>query len=98
MKTENNIIGKLEAMLFASGEPVEAARLAEVLELDVENITKMLSHLADTYDEKNSGIQLIRETVNISSARARRMPMMCVNCSKLKRTLRFRRRRLRCWR
>ena len=48
MKTENNIIGKLEAMLFASGEPVEAARLAEVLELDVENITKMLSHLADT--------------------------------------------------
>ena len=60
MKTENNIIGKLEAMLFASGEPVEAARLAEVLELDVENITKMLSHLADTYDEKNSGIQLIR--------------------------------------
>lgn len=52
MKTENNIIGKLEAMLFASGEPVEAARLAEVLELDVENITKMLSHLADTYDEK----------------------------------------------
>ena len=40
LKTENNIIGKLEAMLFASGEPVEAARLAEVLELDVENITK----------------------------------------------------------
>lgn len=36
LKTENNIIGKLEAMLFASGEPVEAARLAEVLELDVE--------------------------------------------------------------
>ena len=60
MKTENNIIGKLEAMLFASGEPVEAARLAEVLELDVENITNMLSHLADIYDEKNSGIQLIR--------------------------------------
>ncbi len=60
MKTENNIIGKLEALLFASGEPVEAARLAEVLQLDVENITKMLSHLADTYDEKNSGIQLIR--------------------------------------
>lgn len=52
MKTENNIIGKLEALLFASGEPVEAARLAEVLQLDVENITKMLSHLADTYDEK----------------------------------------------
>lgn len=60
MKNENNIIARLEAMLFASGEPVEAARLAEVLELDVENITKMLGHLGDTYDEKNSGICLIR--------------------------------------
>lgn len=60
MKNENNIIARLEAMLFASGEPVEAARFAEVLELDVENITKMLGHLGDTYDEKNSGICLIR--------------------------------------
>lgn len=60
MKNENNIIARLEAMLFASGEPVEAARLAEVLELDVENITKMLGHIGDTYDEKNSGICLIR--------------------------------------
>lgn len=60
MKNENNIIARLEAMLFASGEPVEAARLAEVLELDVENVTKMLGHLGDTYDEKNSGICLIR--------------------------------------
>ena len=60
MKNENNIIAKLEAMLFASGEPVEAAKLAEVLELDVENITKMLGALADTYDERNSGLRLIR--------------------------------------
>ncbi len=60
MKNENNIIARLEAMLFASGEPIEAARLAEVLELDVENITKMLGALADTYDERNSGIRLIR--------------------------------------
>lgn len=60
MKNENNIIAKLEAMLFASGEPVEAAKLAEVLELDVENITKMLGALADKYDERNSGLRLIR--------------------------------------
>ncbi len=60
MKNENNVIAKLEAMLFASGEPVEAVRLAEVLELDVENVTKMLGALADNYDERNSGLRLIR--------------------------------------
>lgn len=60
MKIENNVIARLEAMLFAAGDPVEAAKLAEVLELDVENVIKMLGHLSDTYDEKNSGIRLIR--------------------------------------
>ncbi len=60
MKNENNITAKLEAMLFASGDPVEASKLADVLNLDVENVTKMLSHLADIYDERNGGIKLIR--------------------------------------
>lgn len=60
MSKENNIIAKLEAMLFASGEPVEAAKLAELLELDIENVTKMLAHLGDLYDERNSGICLLR--------------------------------------
>ena len=35
MKTENNVLGRIEAMLFAAGEPVEAAKIAEILELDV---------------------------------------------------------------
>ena len=60
MENSNNVIAKLEAMHFACAEPVETTRLAEVLELDVENVTKMLGHLGDTYDEKNSGIRLIR--------------------------------------
>lgn len=60
MKTENNVLGRIEAMLFAAGEPVEAARIAEILELDVENVTKMLASLADIYEERNSGICLIR--------------------------------------
>ena len=47
-------------MLFAAGEPVEAAKIAEILELDVENVTKMLASLADVYEERNSGICLIR--------------------------------------
>lgn len=60
MKTENNVLGRIEAMLFAAGEPVESARIAEILELDVENVTKMLASLADIYEERNSGIYLIR--------------------------------------
>lgn len=60
MNKNNNIIAKLEAMLFASGEPVEAARLAEVLELDIESVTKMLAHLGDLYDDRHSGICLVR--------------------------------------
>lgn len=55
----NNILSALEAMLFASGEPVEPAKLAEVLEIDIENVIKMLGHLEAMYDEKESGLQVI---------------------------------------
>lgn len=57
---KNNIIAKLEAMLFASGDAVEASKLAEVLDLDLENVTKMLAHLSDKCDESDSGLCLVR--------------------------------------
>ena len=60
MKNENNVLARLEAMLFACGDPVEPARLAEVLELDVESVTKMLGCLSDTYEERPCGLRLIR--------------------------------------
>lgn len=60
MENKNNVIARIEAMLFACGDPVEASRLADVLELDVESVTKMLSCLSDTYEERNSGLRLIR--------------------------------------
>lgn len=60
MENKNNVIARLEAMLFACGDPVEASRLADVLELDMESVTKMLSCLSDTYEERNSGLRLIR--------------------------------------
>ena len=60
MENKNNVIARLEAMLFACDDPVEASRLADVLELDVESVTKMLSCLSDTYEERNSGLRLIR--------------------------------------
>ncbi len=60
MNNQNNIIARLEAMLFASGDPIDVTRLAEVLEIDVESTTKALSHLGAFYDEHNSGIKLVR--------------------------------------
>ena len=60
MDNKNNVLARLEAMLFACGDPVEASRLADVLELDVESVTKMLSSLGDSYEERESGLTLIR--------------------------------------
>ena len=48
-KTEN-LISSLEAMLFAAGDPVEAGKLADVLELDIETVEKLLGTLGAQYD------------------------------------------------
>ncbi len=58
-KTEK-IISSIEAMLFAAGDPVEVTKLADILEIDVETAEKMLGYLSAQYDERNSGIMLIR--------------------------------------
>ena len=58
-KTEN-LVSTLEAMLFAAGDPVEPAKLAEVLDIDIETIEKMLDYLGAQYDERGSGLMLIR--------------------------------------
>ena len=60
MDEVNNIMASLEAMLFAAGDPVEPGKLAEVLDVDVENVIKMLGHLEAMYDENNRGLRLIR--------------------------------------
>ena len=60
MNKTDNIIAKLEAMLFASGEAIEVTKLAEVLELDIDTVTRMLGHLGGMYDERESGLMLIR--------------------------------------
>lgn len=60
MNKTDNLISKLEAMLFAAGDPVEASRFAEVLDIDIETVTKMLGHLSAMYDERESGLMLIR--------------------------------------
>ena len=60
MNKTDNLLSALEALLFAAGDPVEAAKLAEVLDVDIESVTKMLSHLSAMYDERESGLMLIK--------------------------------------
>lgn len=56
----NELFSALEAMLFAAGDPVDPAKLAEVLDKDVETIIRMLGHIEATYDERGGGLRLIR--------------------------------------
>ena len=60
MNKTDSLISKLEAMLFAAGDPVEASKLAVVLDIDIESVTKMLGHLGALYDERESGLMLIK--------------------------------------
>ena len=48
----------IEAVLFASGEPVPADRIAEALEIDKQTVRRLLSLLEEKYGE--GGIRLIR--------------------------------------
>ncbi len=49
-----------EAMLFAAGEPLEVDRIAEVLEIDIENTEQILMNLQAQLDERSSGICLLK--------------------------------------
>ncbi len=58
--TNDQIRAACEAILFASGEPVEAVRIAEALELDTEVVTGALWELSRSLDERQSGICLLK--------------------------------------
>lgn len=60
MNKTDNLLSALEAMLFAAGDPIEVAKLSEVLEIDEDTIRKMLGHLSAMYDERDSGLMLIQ--------------------------------------
>ena len=48
----------LEALLFASGEAVPVAKLAEALGCDIPLTRNLLAQMADTYEQDDAGIQL----------------------------------------
>ena len=52
--------GMLEGILFASGEPVSAERIAAVTAADVPTVFAAAEHLNELYTARRSGIRLIR--------------------------------------
>ena len=50
----------MEAVLFASGEPVSLARLAEVLELDEETALRLAEDLKNDYNTRPGGLGIVR--------------------------------------
>ena len=50
----------MEAVLFASGEPVSLARLAEVLELDEETALRLDEDLKNDYNTRAGGLGIVR--------------------------------------
>ena len=52
--------GAIEAILFASGEPISAGRIAEVIGVDAKTVHKLLQQLSDEYDERGCGLCILR--------------------------------------
>ena len=56
---EQQRMGALEAMLFAHGEPVELARLADAMHAEPIQIQVLLEKLQRQYDERDGGLVLL---------------------------------------
>lgn len=57
----DKMTGALEAVLFAAGEPVSVAELADLLQLEKPQVWELISELKQSYEAESSGLML-RET------------------------------------
>ncbi len=58
--TVNEMISAFEAILFASGEPVEKERFCEIFEIDDETVGQIMDLLADRLANSGSAIKLVK--------------------------------------
>ena len=58
--TNEEMRAAIEAILFASGEPLEVSRIAEALELDNEMVQALLFEVVANLDNRKSGICLLK--------------------------------------
>lgn len=57
----DKMTGALEALLFAAGEPVSVAELADLLQLEKPQVWELVSELKQSYEAESRGLML-RET------------------------------------
>lgn len=55
----NYMSGAVESILFASGEPIEKKKLAEVLEIEVERLEMIVDELREGYRADNRGFDIL---------------------------------------
>lgn len=60
MFNEKEIYPKIEAMLFASGEPVNIEKMAEVLEMELDELKKALDLYSDLLKNTDRGVKIIK--------------------------------------
>lgn len=58
--TANDMQSAVEAILFAAGEPIEAERIAEAIEADVQLVESALWALKASLDKRKSGICVVK--------------------------------------
>lgn len=56
---QENYCGAIEAVLFASGEPLAAQKLAQVLGISVQALEQQMEKLAKSYKGSGRGIELV---------------------------------------
>lgn len=54
----DKMTGALEAVLFAAGEPVSVAELADLLQLDKPQVWELVSELKQSYEAESRGLML----------------------------------------
>lgn len=55
----SHLKGHIEALLFASGGPLPLAKIAQVLEIEVDNVQLLLAQLNDDMADSNRGLTIV---------------------------------------
>jgi len=55
----DNYKSKIEAILFAAGDPVDVSKLAKFLKMSISDLKKNIDELEQFYKEQKSGLQII---------------------------------------
>ena len=69
----DKMTGALEAVLFAAGEPVSVAELADLLQLEKPQVWELISELKQSYEAESRGLML-RETAGCFTSFLRPKP------------------------